>query len=191
MTRDFRLIHRYVLLLYLQKPVMVRFKKTIQGLSDYSPSLPEPVEEGYETNVPRWLAEWLIEKGYAEYTSQQTSLRQQLARSIWQEEQGSNPQKLAENYYAELKKPIEDMLKSNDPNFAAAQSMLQDLLRMRIKKIRRMAESNTKSEAFDALLPEEKAWYEEYRKLFQDWIDPVWFMYPTGFKVDFWMNLNE
>ncbi|MEM3799198.1 MAG: hypothetical protein QXH56_03790 [Thermoprotei archaeon] len=189
--RDFRLVHRFVVLLYLQKPVMVRFKKTVHGLSEYSPNLPDPVEEGYETNVPRWLADWLVEKDYAGYVSQQTALRQQLARSVWQEEQGINPQKLYESYYAELKKPVEEMLKSNDPNFATAQSLLQDLLRMRIKKIRRMAESNTKTEVLDALSPEERAWYEEYRKLFQDWIDPVWFVYPTGFKVDFWMSLNE
>jgi DNA replication initiation complex subunit (GINS family) len=178
-------------MLNLQKPVMVKFKKTLHGLSDYSPNLSEPVEEGYETTVPRWLAEWLVDKGYAEYVSAQAGLKQQLARNIWQEEQGNYPQKLPEDFYAELKRPIEEMMKSNDPGFSTVQSMLQDLLRMRAKKIRRMAESNTRPSAFESLSPEEKAWFEEYRALFQDWIEPLWFMYPSGFKIDFWLSLND
>lgn len=190
--RDFRLIHMYVVSSYLQKPVTVRFKKTMNGLSDYSPNLPEPVEEGYEASVPKWLADWLVEKGYAEYVSGgPPALKQQLAKSVWQEEQATHPQRLPENFYVELKRPIEEMLRSNDPGYVAVQSMLQDLLRMRAKKIRRMAESNPKAELLEALSPEERAWFEEYRQLFQDWIDPVWFMYPTGFKVDFWLSLNE
>jgi len=191
MVSDFRLIHRYVSVAYMQGSIMVKFKKTMHGLSDYSPNVPEPVEEGYETTLPRWLAEWLVENGYAEYTSEGPTLKQQLAKSVWQEEQGTHPQKIPESFYAELKKPIEDMLKSNDPNFATVQSTLQDLLRMRAKKIRRMAESNARAELLDALSPEEKAWFEAYRQLFQDWIDPVWFMYPTGFKIELWLNLNE
>lgn len=191
MPRDFRLIHRYVMINHLQRPVTVRFKKTMHGLSDYSPNLPEPVEEGYEASVPRWLAEWLVEKGYAENTSEPQPIKQQLAKNVWQEEQSTHPQKVAEHYYAELKKPIEELLKSNDPAFATVQSMLQDLLRMRAKKIRRMAESSTRAEILDALTPEEKAWFEEYRQLFQDWIDPVWFVYPTGIRLCFWLSLNE
>jgi hypothetical protein len=190
MSFDFRLVSRLQSLVYEQKPVLVRFKKTFYGLSSYVQGASDPIEEAHEASVPRWLAKGLVAKGYAEYASPPVPVKQRLSKSIWQEEQNNAVQKIDANFYVELGAAIDELMRLNDPNTVAVKSKLQDFLRIRVKKIRRLAETKTQMDFLEALTPEERAWFENYRKMFQEWVEPTWFTEFHGFQSELWLSLD-
>jgi hypothetical protein len=190
MSFDFRLASRLQSLIYEQKPVLVRFKRTFYGLSNYVQGLSDPIEEAHEASVPRWLAKGLVAKGYAEYATPPVPVKQRLSKSIWQEEQSNSIQKIDPNFYVELGSVIVDMMPLEDPNAVAVKSKLQDFLRIRVKKIRRLAETKTQMDFLESLTPEEKAWFDSYRKLFQEWVEPSWFTGFHGFQSELWLDLD-
>ncbi|MEM3671342.1 MAG: hypothetical protein QW767_06325 [Thermoprotei archaeon] len=173
--------HRYYLVehrvnraLNEEKPVTVRLKTTFYGLGNIARSVSEPAEQGQEVALPRWLARTLVRKGHATYVSQQPSIKQRLARSIWQEEQTTSIPKLPENFYTEVADAIDEAEAAGDQGSAGIRSKLQDFLRIRVKKIRRYAETKSQFDFIENLTPEERAWLFGYRRSFIAWVEGNW-----------------
>lgn len=170
----YRLEHRVTHVLSDERPVNVRLKTTFYGLAELVRSVSEPAEEGQELSIPRWLARILVNKGLASYASPQPSLRQRLARSIWQEEQTTTLPKLPETFYVDAGDAVEELAASGEQATAGVQSRLQDLLRIRLKKIRRFAETKSQLDFLENLTPEEKSWFHIYREWFTRWVEGEW-----------------
>jgi len=186
---DFRMAHLVTLTMFQETPVNLRFKRTVYGLSEFARGVPEPVEEGQEVSLPLWLAREVVKKGYAEVLTSALNVKQRLSKSIWLEEQSSSPQKLDELFYAELDQALKDS-QINDEQRIATTQKLQDFLRIRAKKLRRLAETKSQPDFLELLTPEEKAWFERYRSLFQDWIDASWFKALSRLSLEFWLNID-
>ncbi len=185
---DYRVAHRFLSSVQEDKLIPVKFTKTCYGLSEFMHSLPEPVDQDFEALVPRWLARRLVAKGYAVYSATQVALKAKLSTAIYREEQSNALQKLDEGFYAELGATIEELSDAEDPSLSAVQSKLQDYLRMRAKKIRRLAETKQHVDFLDSLALEERCWFADYRRLFQEWVDGGWFTEQSGFGARLWLK---
>lgn len=171
---DFYLAHLVSEVNYEEKSVNVKMKTTLYGLSEIVPGVSDPAEEGQEISVPLWVAWALAREGYVEDIVHTESIRQKLSKYIWQEEQTNNLQKIDENAYAEIGAHLSYARETKDQSLTQLESKTTDLLRMRVKKIRRIAETKDQPEFLKSLTREEGAWFELYRLMFTEWVGGSW-----------------
>lgn len=171
---DFYLAHLVTEINYEEKSVNVKMKSTLYGLSEVVPGVSDPAEEGQEITVPLWVARSLAQEGYAGQILHTENIKQKLSKFIWQEEQTNSLQKIDEYAYAEIGAHLNFAREAKDQSSVTLESKTADLLRIRIKKIRRIAETKDQPEFLKSLTREEEAWFELYRLMFSEWVGGSW-----------------
>jgi len=136
-----------------------------------------PFTQNQEVEVERWIAQVLVEKGYAEMLDSQDVDLTLLSRIAWREERTPQLTQLEDSFYAKVKAYLDKLNEKARTSTEAltekrmAKVKLIDIVNCRLQKIVNMAlmGGQPPKDVLSCLTPEERALLEELSEAIERW----------------------
>jgi len=158
---------------YLLSGTRLRFKQKIPRIDIGSIHL-EPMNEGDTIDLPRWVAEVLVEMGICE--NQEENFSSEVFKAVTREKIAGNDQlsTLRPDFYLKVRRQLsfvgDTSGKSSYPEIGKTRSLVYDLVALRLRKILSIAISlSAPSDIKEKLTPEEYQIFDSVYSLLQSW----------------------
>ena len=160
---------------YLLSGARLKFKQKIPRIDIGSVHL-EPMNEGDTIDLPRWVAEVLVEMGVCE--NQEENFSSEVFKAVTREKIAGSDQlsTLRPDFYLKVRRQLSfagDSSNSrsiNGPELERTRTLIYDLVALRLRKILSMATSlSPPTDIREKLTPEEYQIFESIYGLLQSW----------------------
>ncbi|MEM3437029.1 MAG: hypothetical protein QXP55_00640 [Nitrososphaerales archaeon] len=160
---------------FLLIPVKVIIKQNLPRIEVGSVSLPE-VHEGDVIEVPRWVAEIMVQMGFADIQEESIDLELFKALSREKMQDPSQISTLKSDFYPRIRLQIKSMKSMMERNeslkeaYEKFSSSAYDLIALRMNKLLYLAGSSSLSPDLEKkITQEEKVLFETIRSIIEDW----------------------
>jgi len=159
---------------FLLTPVKVIIKQGLPAIEIGSVNLPE-AHEGDVIEVPKWVAEIMVQMDFAEIQEESFDLELFKALSRERMQDPSQISTLKSDFYPEMKRKMKSMksMMERDESLKEAyekfSSSAYDLIALRTSKLLYLASSPLSPDLERKITPEEKKLFELIRSTIEDW----------------------
>ena len=159
---------------FLLTPVKVIIKQGLPAIEIGSVNLPE-AHEGDVIEVPKWVAEIMVQMDFAEIQEESFDLELFKALSRERMQDPSQISTLKSDFYPEMKRKMKSMksMMERDESLKEAyekfSSSAYDLIALRTSKLLYLASSPLSPDLERKITPEEKNLFELIRSIIEDW----------------------
>jgi hypothetical protein len=136
-----------------------------------------PFKSGHNYNLPFFVARILVEQGIGKLEEKDTVTSNTIRKINFQESSDKDMHKIDDHTYVQAIQQLRiynawyQQDKINRREYNQLNSDLDDMIRVRLGKINRLALANQNMKFINMMTPEEKALYEQLNKNVQAWRD--------------------
>jgi hypothetical protein len=154
---------------YLLGGTRLRFKQKTPRIDIGSVHL-EPMNEGDTIELPRWVAEVLVETGVCE--NQEENFSSEVFKAVTREKIAGNDQlsTLRPDFYLKVRRQLSFASEKPSAEVEKTRTLVYDLVALRLRKILSVATSlSAPTDIREKLTPEEYQMFESVYGLLQSW----------------------
>jgi hypothetical protein len=154
---------------YLLGGTRLRFKQKIPQIDIGSVHL-QPMNEGDTIDLPRWVAEVLVQAGICE--NQEENFASEVFKAVTREKIAGNDQlsTLRPDFYLKVRRQLSFANSDQRPELEKTRTLVYDLVALRLRKILSVSTSlSAPTDIREKLTPEEYQIFESVYGLLQSW----------------------